>query len=63
MSDPTINEVLKLNQQLHPEDKFVTSIGLARGYTAVGDKQNAIKNWEIVLHNVPENFKAQTASG
>jgi hypothetical protein len=52
-------EVFKLNQQLHPDEKFVTYVGLARGYTAVGDKGNAIKNWEIALHNIPESRKAQ----
>ena len=52
-------EIFKLNQQLHPDEKFVTYVGLARGYAAVGDKQNAIKNWEIALRNIPENRKAQ----
>ena len=52
-------EVFKLNQQLHPDEKFVTYVGLARGYTAVGDKPNAIKYWEIALRNVPENRRAQ----
>jgi tetratricopeptide (TPR) repeat protein len=52
-------EIFKLNRQLHPDDKFLTSLGLARGYTAVGDKENAIKNWEVLVHNVPDNFKAQ----
>lgn len=52
-------EIFKLNQQRHPEEKFVTFLGLARGYTAVGDKKNAIANWEIALRNVPENRKAQ----
>ncbi|HMG94042.1 MAG TPA: hypothetical protein VK589_28475, partial [Chryseolinea sp.] len=51
-------EVFKLNHQLHPEDKFTTYVGLARGYTAVGDKKNAIKNWEIAIKNLPENQKA-----
>ena len=51
-------EVFKLNQQVHPEEKFFTFVGLARGYTAVGDKANAIKNWEIALQNVPESRKA-----
>ena len=50
-------EIFKLNQQMHPEEKFVTYLGLARGYTALGDKANAIKNWEIVLQNVPESRK------
>jgi hypothetical protein len=52
-------EVFKLNQQLHPAEKFVTFVGLARGYTAVGDKANVIKNWEIALRNIPESRKAQ----
>ena len=33
-------------------------IGLARGYTALGDKENAIKSWEAALQHVPENFKS-----
>ena len=45
-------KVFVLNQK-HPDDKFWTSLGLARGYTAVGDKTNAIANWEIVVRNVP----------
>lgn len=50
-------EIFKLNQQLHPDEKFITYLGLARGYTATGDKANAIKNWEIALQNVPESRK------
>jgi len=50
-------EIFKLNQAQHPDDKFVPYLGLARGYTALGDKENAIKNWEIVLQNVPESRK------
>ena len=55
-------KIFSLNQQKHPEDKFWISLGLARGYTAVGDKTNAIANWEIVLHNIPANLKGQTAN-
>ncbi len=51
-------EIFKLNNKMHPEDKFTTYIGLARGYTAVGDKKNAIKNWEIAIKNIPENQKS-----
>jgi tetratricopeptide (TPR) repeat protein len=51
-------EVFKLNRQRHPEDTFTTYVGLARGYTAVGDKKNAIKNWEAAIKNLPENQKA-----
>lgn len=50
-------EVFKLNRQLHPEDKFTTYVGLARGYAALGDKKNAIKNWEIAIKNIPAEQK------
>jgi len=46
-----------MNRRVHPDDTFVTYVGLARGYTAVGDKKNAIANWEIALRNIPENQK------
>jgi len=52
-------EIFKFNQQQHPEEKFWTYLGLARGYTALGDRDNAIKNWEIALRNVPPAQKAQ----
>jgi len=55
-------KIFALNQQKHPDDKFWTSLGLARGYTAVGDKTNAIANWEVVLRNVPPNLKGQAAN-
>lgn len=54
-------EVFKLNRQRHPEDTFTTYVGLARGYTAVGDKKNAIKNWETAIKNLPENQKQNLA--
>lgn len=50
-------EVFKTNRQLHPDDKFTTYVGLARGYSATGDKKNAIKNWEMAIKNIPENQK------
>jgi tetratricopeptide (TPR) repeat protein len=50
-------DVFKLNRQRHPDDTFTTYVGLARGYTAVGDKKNAIKNWELAIKNIPENQK------
>ena len=55
-------KIFALNRQKHPDDKFWTSLGFARGYTAVGDKRNAIANWEIVLRNIPDNLKGQTAN-
>lgn len=54
-------EVFKLNRKKHPEDTFTTYVGLARGYTAVGDTKNAIKNWEIAIKNLPENQKQNQA--
>jgi hypothetical protein len=50
-------EVFKLNAEQHPEEKFFTFVGLARGQAAMGDKANAIKNWETALRNVPESQK------
>src|SRR5262249_9436038 len=50
-------EVLQLNQKRHPEDKFWNNLGLARAYTAAGQKQKAIESWETLLKNVPENRK------
>jgi hypothetical protein len=54
-------EVVTFNQRQHPEEQFWTHLGLARGYTAMGDKKNAIANWEIVLRNVPPNMISRTA--
>lgn len=53
-------EVFSLNQKQHPDEKFWTYLGLARGYTAVGDKKNAIASWEVVLRNVPASFSNRT---
>ncbi|HOX83649.1 MAG TPA: DUF2911 domain-containing protein [Chryseolinea sp.] len=50
-------EVFKLNKQLNPKDTFTTYVGLARGYTALGDKKNGIKNWEIAIKNLPADQK------
>jgi len=50
-------ELFKMNRRVHPDDTFVTYVGLARGYTAVGDKKNAIANWEIALRNIPDDQK------
>ena len=50
-------EIFTLNQKLHPDEKFTTYVGLGRGYAAVGDVKNAIKNWEIAIKNIPEDQK------
>ena len=49
--------IFTLNRQRHPDEQFVTYVGLARGYTALGDTRNAILNWEIALRNIPESQK------
>lgn len=54
-------EVFKYNFKAHPEDKFTPNVGLARGYTAIGDKKNAIKQWEMAIRNLPENQKQNLA--
>lgn len=51
-------EIFLYNFKIHPEEKFTTFVGLARGYTAVGDKKNAIKNWEMAIKNAPDSQKA-----
>ena len=54
-------QVFQYNAKSHPEDKFTPNVGLARGYTALGDKKNAIKYWELAIKNVPENQKQNIA--
>jgi hypothetical protein len=49
-------EVFTFNQQHNKDDKFWTSLGMARGYTAMDDKKNAIASWNIVLQNIPPNL-------
>jgi len=55
-NDRALN-VFQLDQKRHPEEKFLTYLGLARAYTALGDKPNAIKNWDTTIANAPENRK------
>ena len=47
--------VFTLNRQIHPTERFWTSVGLARGNAALGDKKAAIANWEIALKNLPSD--------
>ena len=51
-------EVFQYNAKIHPEDKFTPNVGLARGYTAMADKKNAIKHWELAIKNIPADQKA-----
>lgn len=50
-------EIFLFNSKRFPQEKFITSTGLARGYTAIGDKKNAIKSWELAIKNIPEDQK------
>jgi tetratricopeptide (TPR) repeat protein len=54
--------IFKLNRQRHQDDTFVTYVGLARGYTAVGDTKNAIANWELAIKNIPDNQRPNLAA-
>jgi DUF2911 family protein len=51
-------EVFQFNRERHPDEKFWPYVGLARGYTALGDKKRAIASWEMALKNVPPNLEA-----
>ncbi len=55
-------QIFILNRKRHPEDTFTTLVGLARGYTATGNKKEAIKNWEAALRTVPENQQSNRAA-
>jgi len=50
---PRSLDVFERNRRQHPGEKFWTYLGLARGYTALGDKKKAIESWEIAIANVP----------
>lgn len=54
-------EVFQYNAKSHPTEKFTPNVGLARVYTALGDKKNAIKYWELAIKNIPENQKQNLA--
>jgi len=50
-------EVAEVNARQHPDEPYWTHFGLARAYAAVHDTANAIKEWEIVIRNVPASEK------
>ncbi|AHG88288.1 Protein of unknown function DUF2911 [Gemmatirosa kalamazoonensis] len=50
--------VFLANRQLHPDERFWTYAGLARGYAALGDRKRAIASWETALRNVPPDQRA-----
>ena len=48
-------EVFQFNYKTNlAKDKFTPNVGLARGYTAMGDKKNAIKYWEEAIKNITD---------
>ena len=55
---PRALQVFKMNRSRYPDEKFWTSLGLARGYTATGETKTAIAAWEVVLRNVPPALRA-----
>lgn len=55
---PRALQVFKMNRSRYPDEKFWTSLGLARGYTATGETKAAIAEWEVVLRNVPPALRA-----
>jgi len=50
--------VFEANRRLHPTDKFWPYVGLARGYTALGDRKAAIASWDVALKHVPPDQQA-----
>lgn len=54
-------EIFKYNAQKFPDEKFTPNVGLARGYTALGNQKNAIKYWELAIKNMPANQKQNLA--
>jgi tetratricopeptide (TPR) repeat protein len=51
-------EVFQFNAKKNlANDKFTPNVGLARGYTALGDKKNAIKYWEEAIKNITDAQK------
>ena len=55
-------DLFRYNREQHQGDTFITYVGLALGYTAVGDKKDAIANWELALASVPESQRASRPS-
>jgi hypothetical protein len=49
-------KIFQFNYKKHPKD-FTSTVGLARGYTALGDQKKAIQYWEKAIRILPENQK------
>lgn len=54
-------EIFQFNRKQHPDDRFWPYVGLARGYTALGDRKRAIQSWEFALRNLPPGQAANRA--
>jgi tetratricopeptide (TPR) repeat protein len=54
--------IFRTNRQLHPTERFWTYVGLARGYTATGDRNAAIASWKTALKNLPAEQQANRAN-
>ena len=54
--------VFEANRRLHPADKFWPYVGLARGYTALGDRKAAIASWDVALKHVPPDQQANVSN-
>lgn len=50
-------EVAKYDQKIHADEKFWPYLNLAKAYSSLSDKKNAIKNWELAIQNIPEDQK------
>ena len=57
-TDDKTGQVFQANLKQHPHDKFWPYIGLARWYTAAGDRKAAIASRETALKNVPPDQRA-----
>lgn len=47
-------QVFRMNRERHPDDKFTTLIGLARGYAALGNYKEAAKYYLQAAPNAPQ---------
>ncbi|MEO1382516.1 MAG: hypothetical protein AAFV78_04685, partial [Bacteroidota bacterium] len=54
-------EVFQKNEELHP-DTWPVHVGLARGYSAVGNFKKALKHAKIAQGNVPEGDQLNAQS-
>jgi len=54
-------QIFNANRRHHPTDQFWPYVGLARGYTALGDTAAAIANWTTALKHVPADQQSNRA--